>query len=122
MTSYIFALVVLTIVLIGNSVGPDAVHISTRYFDSILHILGGIGLGLFFVGLTRTGTFRDWHTISKITLIVLGCGIVWEIFELYFGISGYVPWTMMYYLDTAKDLLLDVVGAAFASYIAISRH
>lgn len=122
MISYIFALAILTIVLIANALGPEATGISINYFDSVLHLLGGIGLGFFFLGLTRVGSLRGWHTTAGISLIVFACGVAWEVFELYFSIAGYTPWTTLYYLDTAKDMLLDVVGAALVAHITVRRR
>lgn len=122
MISYILALIILTLVLIGNSLGPTATHISIKYFDSILHLLAGMGLGFFFLGLTVRGVFRDWHTLGRVTLIVVACGVMWELFEIYFDLSGYALWTTMYYLDTVKDLLLDTVGAAVVAYIVVHKE
>ena len=117
MLSYILALVILAAVLVGLSLGPDATYISMKYFDSVLHLLTGVGLGFFFDALTVSIGSRRWHTRSAIVLIAFGAGIVWEIFEIYFNITGFSLWTTMYYLDTTKDLLLDIVGAWVAVHI-----
>ncbi len=121
MPSYISALVVLAVVLAGNSLGPEATHISMNYFDSILHLLAGIGLGFFFCALTSSIGSRRWRARWSIVLIVLIGGIAWEVFEAYFGITGYTLWTTMYYLDTIKDIVLDVAGAALVSYFVIQK-
>ncbi len=121
MLSYILAFVVLALVLVGNTLGPDATNIGMRFFDSILHLLAGFGLGFFFSALTASLGTRRLRTLTGVTLIVLCGGIAWEIFEGYFGITGYPLWSQMYYLDSAKDLLLDVVGAALAAHFVIKK-
>lgn len=121
MLSYILALVVLAVVLAGLSLGPDATYIGMKYFDSVLHLLAGVGLGFFFDALTLSIGSRRWHTRWGIVLIVFGGGIAWEIFEAYFNITGFKLWTTMYYLDTAKDLLLDTVGAWVAVHIVTHK-
>lgn len=121
MLSYILAVVVLALVLVGNTLGPEATHISMRYFDSILHILAGFGLGFFFSALTASVGTRRFNTLIYVSIIVLCGGIAWEIFEAYYGLTGYALWSQMYYLDTFKDLLLDVVGAALAAHMVIKR-
>lgn len=121
MLSYILALVVLVIVLVGNIVGPDVAHISTRYFDSVLHILAGFGLGFFFSALTASTASRRFHSVARVTGIVLCAGIAWELFEVYYDITGYELWSTMYYWDSAKDLVLDTVGGALAAYVVITK-
>lgn len=121
MLSYILALIILAVVLAGLSLGPDATFISMKYFDSILHLLAGVGLGFFFNALTLSIGSRRWNTRWAVVFIVFGGGVAWEIFEAYFNITGFKLWTTMYYLDTAKDLLLDVVGAYLAVHLVIKK-
>ena len=117
MLSYISALVVWIIVLAGLILGPDGTQVSLRYFDSVLHFLGGIGLGFLWCGLAGSSLPGMLSRISILFrsmtgafVFILMCGIIWECFEIYYGISGYPLWTKLYYMDTAKDLVLDVVG------------
>src|SRR3989344_5854517 len=121
MLSYIFAFVILTIVLIGNILGPEITHISMRYYDSILHMLAGAGLGFFILALMSTLKLGRWRTIFDVTVGMLLLGIIWELFEIYFNITGYELWSTMYYFDTVKDLILDVVGAALVAFIIIKK-
>ena len=121
MLSYILALIVLALVLAGNALGPQATHISMNYFDSILHLFAGVGLGFFFCAFTQSVGSRRWYSFWSVVLIVFAGGVAWEIFEAYFGITGYALWSTMYYLDTAKDLLLDVTGAALVAHIVIRK-
>lgn len=121
MLNYILALVILTVVLIGNALGSEKTGVSMNYFDSILHLLAGIGLGFFLCALTASvGPYR-WHKLWVVVLVVFIGGLAWEVFEGYFGITGYGLWTDMYYLDTIKDLILDIVGAALVAHIVIKR-
>lgn len=84
--------------------------------DIVNHIIGGLALALF----VRAFLDRFIPKINKkdsftffATLIL---GIIWEIFEAYFGISGHVFWSRAYRLDTLKDLVDDMIGATIALY------
>jgi len=122
MSSYISALVVLTIVLIGNTLDPKVVHISLRFYDSILHLLGGIGLGFFLSGLVGSLSSYWFERRRFIILGVFLCGIAWELFEVYYDISGYPLWTSLYYADTIKDLMLDTIGGALVAFIMFKKR
>ncbi len=122
MKLYISALIVLTVVLIGNSLGPEATHISMRFYDSLLHLLGGVGLGLFLSGLA--GSLAEYR-LKRRWVVILGvfiCGIIWELFEIYYNLSGYPLWTSLYYADTIKDLVLDSIGGALVAFLVIKSR
>ena len=121
MFSYISALVILTVLLVVNILGPNVTHIDMRYFDIVLHLLGGAGLGFFFAGLTASFRSGRWHRISSIILLVGFCGIVWELFEIYYDITGYTLWTRLYYLDTAKDLINDALGGGLIAWFIVRK-
>lgn len=76
-----------------------------HYFDSILHILGGIGIGLF---------FSTWWIKRPVRILsmTLGIAIMWEIFErighyylpVFINFGGTV--------DTSMDILCAILGAS----------
>ena len=97
------------------------------WFDIPIHFLGGfiMGLGVF-------AFFHRFHDlsflpprISKLRLLiflfsaVLGIGILWELFELYDGLTSLEE--PLYLADTVGDLLIDISGALF-SWIFLSRE
>ncbi|MEN9524007.1 MAG: hypothetical protein RL536_76 [Candidatus Parcubacteria bacterium] len=121
MRTYLLAFAILTAVLIVLILGPEATHISILYYDGILHFLAGIGLGFFLYSLAVSMTSMNLRTRSHLIFGVIICGIIWEIFETYFNISGYPLWTGPYFVDTFKDLLLDTLGAAIVAYFMIKK-
>jgi uncharacterized membrane protein YjdF len=80
------------------------------------HIVGGLALALFvraFLDRFIPGIKKKDSFTFFVTLLL---GIIWEIFEAYFGISGHVFWSRAYRLDTAKDIVDDMISALIALY------
>ena len=84
------------------------------WFDNVSHLLGGLTVGLFIAWL---------YTVRSLPIGILPCmfvafaiGAEWEVYEYVsrFPISPF----MSYPLDTAKDLLMDVIGGAMAWIVA----
>ncbi len=86
------------------------------WFDSMLHTLGGIYIGL--VAMWFLYFFRISPRLFYVLISVLIVGLAWELMEyvLSFPRSPH----MSYELDTLKDLVLDLIGGIFAW--AYSRH
>jgi hypothetical protein len=105
------------------------------WWDSLLHLIGGIGLG--FLGFLilyyfyKTGKFQASPKVIVLFAFcfALSIGALWEIFEflvdIFFGsnmqkakglevIYGYCN-TSLGVLDTMLDLILDAIGALIAS-------
>lgn len=101
------------------------------WFDYLMHFLGGLSLGLFFLwifyasgfaanrreraglsGLARPARLQAVF-MSLIPVLILGIG--WEIFEFVNGITQATEES--YTLDVAHDLLADGLGAFAASII-----
>jgi uncharacterized membrane protein (DUF373 family) len=120
LTVYFSALVVLLAVLVadmqGNALG---LYQSWWPFDILMHIAGGIGIGLFLYALI--GSFYP-HIRRKKRAVIWGVfvvGIVWELFEIWSNTAGYTLWTVPYYIDTAKDLFDDVIGAGLVAWLVM---
>ena len=82
------------------------------WFDKIMHFMSGATVAMT-VTLLCIYFDKFLHDKMKIILVcfigVLIVGILWELFELYFGITSLSD-GMAYYKDTGGDLLMDVVG------------
>lgn len=78
-------------------------YLLVPYYDIILHVLGGICLAAsaYFV-------LKSPKYIVPITVVL---GIVWEIFELIYDITGYSFGAKLYWVDTIKDIINDTLGA-----------
>ncbi len=106
-----------------------------HWFDSLLHAISGLGLG--FLGflipysLYKTGKLKTSPFLIALLgfCFALSLGVLWEIFEFgmdeFFGtnmqkardleyIYGYFD-TRLGVIDTMHDLILDTLGAFFAS-------
>ena len=97
----LFSLVLLYVLHV--SAIDDYWYLYYPYFDIPMHILGGVCLALsaFFI-------LKDSKHIIILTIIG---GISWEIFEVYFNIAGYPVSSILYKMDTAKDIANDTLGA-----------
>ena len=72
------------------------------WFDVMMHLLGGVTLGVFFVALSRTPRPLLYLVLTAV------CFVGWEVIEYVGGISRNEP---NFTFDTAHDLLDDVLGA-----------
>ncbi len=80
-----------------------------RWFDTPMHILGGLAIGALCIGLSRT--YRPLTYAGILALAFLG----WEVFEYVFHLSTNQP---HYLLDTLHDLMNDAVGGLITFLIA----
>lgn len=117
MVAYISAFIVLTIVLVGHIIGLEGPYYTVESYDVAMHLLGGVGIALFVVGLLMMRRNTTFFSARNIIIGVLIVGIIWELFEITFEFTGYPLWTKLYYLDTAKDLVMDMLGGIIVAVI-----
>ncbi len=94
------------------------------WFDSVMHFLGGLSLGFFFLWVwLSSGVFeirvpskREAFLTSLIFVMVVGIG--WEVFEY---VHGLTQSTEAYPLDTFHDLVSDFIGATVAGLVGRKR-
>ena len=97
------------------------VLLKIHYFDIIPHLCAGLGIAFLLKGLVSS--FRpNWNRRKVIFWGVIFIGIFWELLEMKYDIAGYGLWTKLYYFDTAKDLLIDIVGASVVAYFAKNKN
>ncbi len=96
----------------------SAGHWYVRYpgFDILMHILGGMGLAFSVYWILRTFFPRYRCSFWHIILVTFIAGAMWEVFEAINNIAGAPVGTPRYYLDLAKDLVNDTLGAIVAAY------
>jgi hypothetical protein len=119
--TYLWSLAILSIVLVGQILAIDGLYAKMPLVDIPLHILGGIGIGLFIAAMIGSGALKFKSKKRGIIAGVILAGIAWESIEVYYNITGYVPGTKMYYLDTAKDLIDDIIGGLAAIWFTRNR-
>lgn len=88
-------------------------HLTVWWFDVLLHFLSGLCVSI--------GGISFWFSIFRVSnpkqlkIILTGLGwaiivgLLWEIFELYFGLT-LLSDGIIYWRDTTSDLLVDVSG------------
>lgn len=113
----IAALILLVLLFIIHKLALDG-QWYVKYFglDIFMHLLAGIGLTLginIILGLFFPNYKTTFWTLIGLTFLA---GIGWEIFEALNDIAGAPFGTVPYWLDTAKDLVNDTLGAIIASY------
>ncbi|OGI58299.1 hypothetical protein A3C60_02200 [Candidatus Nomurabacteria bacterium RIFCSPHIGHO2_02_FULL_37_45] len=91
---------------------------SIWYFDIIMHFLGGLWVGLFFIwfsseSLRLSLAFKALTlVIFKILLFVFVVGFGWEVFEFLF--NNYIAQNPFDFLDSTSDIFFDLVGGIVA--------
>lgn len=111
-------------ILLGLHLMGMANHLYVTYwfYDIILHFLAGIAVGISTICIAELCGIEFIKNRLWITLIiVLVAGISWELFELYFDISGYGYGTHAYNVDTVKDLIMDMLGGFLIYFIFRKR-
>lgn len=79
---------------------------SIWYFDIIMHFLGGVWVGLFFIYIFSRESLD--FLFLKVILSVLLIGISWEVSEFYVNnMIGQVPFDIV---DTLFDICFDIFG------------
>ena len=80
------------------------------WLDMPMHVLGGIAVALGFSALPFFGIHlkQKFTTCVWYIVVVFVVGILWEVFEIFAGISIHEPG---FVVDTVIDLVLDIVGA-----------
>lgn len=86
---------------------------SIWWWDVLMHILGGLWVGLFFAYVATYMPYRIGLAHCIAAALVVGAG--WEVFEYLTHIGGSV--FMSYPLDVVKDLVDDALGGALAGFI-----
>ena len=81
-----------------------------RWLDIIAHLLGGvwIGFNVLWIGAVRSKT----SPVLFCAAAGLGIGMLWEVFEAYFGITSFP----IDAFDTTKDLVMDMLGSAAVGF------
>lgn len=78
-------------------------YLKIPFYDLITHFLGGVCIAL-----SALYVLKNPRYIIPITIIV---GLAWEVFEVYYGISGWPLHTLNYWVDSVKDMFVDTLGA-----------
>jgi len=90
---------------------------TTRWFDMVLHFLGGFWQGLLFIWFFSIKDLpllkpsldpNDPKLIYKTIFFVLLIGLLWELFEFY--TNNYIVGYPFDRIDTISDLFLDLLG------------
>ena len=101
--AFITIFMLLSLLILHKFGVSNHLYLNIWYYDIIAHFLGGIGLALsiFYI-------LKDRNHIITLTFVL---GIIWELYEIYFGLTGHPVGSFKYLLDTIKDLIIDILGA-----------
>lgn len=103
--------------------GMLSFYYTTTWYDSALHLAGGFWIGLIYLEWARIRNEKfilSEAEVFKVILFALMIGLAWEVFEVVYDLtfaenSGFLPLNGGLF-DTAKDLILDMVGALIATF------
>jgi len=96
-------------------------YVKYWFYDIILHILGGVSIALAIYTVAdvfNIATLKKFYVLVSLTFIA---GIAWEVFEVYFDITGFHIGTREYNVDTFKDVVNDTIGAIAVGVISYIR-
>lgn len=110
--SFITLLILMSVLLLHLYGMAEHLYIKYWFYDIIAHILGGVGItmSLYCISLFLKIEINN-KVLSIILLLTFLAGLSWELFEIYFKLTGSRLWTMPYYFDTVMDLLNDMIGS-----------
>lgn len=79
------------------------------YLDIIMHLLGGLWVGLFFLYILsrRSRLYFSTSLVLKLVFYSLIVGIIWELYELRLNIISSTSFNLG---DTLSDILFDLLG------------
>jgi hypothetical protein len=89
---------------------------SIWWMDMVVHFLAGVCVGLAILLFFQEDYYVQ-NKLKAILFVILGAffiGILWEIYELIFGITSLSD-GIHYVTDTVSDLIMDIVGGFFGS-------
>lgn len=105
-------LVLIFILFVLHIFGMQGLYYSTIFYDKILHLIGGLTVGL--IGIEFFKKFKIQYTRVRIIFFVFTAGILWEVFEFIWDsvlVKNYnFPVMQLGLLDTLGDLLFDFLG------------
>lgn len=109
-------LVVLPLAIVTWIAIAESLYWRFWWFDIPMHFAGGLWAGLCAAWIR---TYRNERfSIMWCLVFALVIGIGWEIFEYSEGIAG--GYHINYHVDTLKDIVFDLLGAAAAYVVARS--
>ena len=119
-----FLVYLMLLIFIANSLALKFYwYFSIWYFDMLMHFLGGLWEGLFFIWffsivdfpfLKLSPSVVDFKLIYKTVSFVLLIGILWEFFE--FFTNNYIGHDPFNILDTISDIFFDLAGGTFSIF------
>ena len=124
MKSHSFRIAFIFLILVGvlNFIAITLhLYWTLHYFDSLVHFTAGVSVGfasLWFVSLFFVKNNAPLNRNYILTVAFVGAlivGIVWEVFELVFGVTTLAD-GIHYITDTSSDLLMDVLGGLVAAF------
>jgi hypothetical protein len=101
----------------------ETLHLYIYYWwvDKVLHLASGALVAM--TVLIFWNYFYPKYKLGKvktITLAILGAifiGVLWEVFEVKYGIT-FLSDGIVYIRDTSSDILMDIIGGFFGSLYA----
>ena len=122
MITYIYAVIALLITLGAHILGMHGLYMQYPWYDIFMHILGGVGIGLFLTAFVKSNLPNLKHRRTKVITGVFIAGLIWELIEVHYDIAGEPLWTKAYYLDTLKDLIDDTIGGALVAWLSFRKR
>lgn len=89
-------------------------YVSFSYYDILMHLLGGVAVGLLVFTVATSLGYVGRKRFAIVIIGVVAFGIGWELFEIIFDMTSFPIGTNMYFVDTTKDMINDIIGGIIA--------
>jgi len=122
MRIYVFALIAALITVFAHYPGLRGWYMEYWWYDIFMHMMGGLAIGLLWAAIATLFGISSRNMWIYIIYGTLAIGLAWEIFEVYFHLTGYPIGSRLYYIDTLIDILNDIIGGSVAAYIATRNN
>ena len=122
MRRYLFALIAALATVFSHYPGLRGLYMEYWWYDIFMHMLGGLAIGFAWAALATLFGISSRRMWAYIIFGTLAVGVAWEVFEIYFRLTGYPVGTPLYYNDTALDVINDIIGGSVAAYIATRKN
>jgi hypothetical protein len=119
MRAYLLSLLIMIVVACIHSWGMKGNYVRFQWLDIVSHSLVCFGIALCIGQLVSDFLPRISRKRTLIILATLFVGILWELLEIQYNITGHPLWSYEFYFDTTKDLIVDTIGAAIATFIVV---
>jgi len=121
MRLYFYSLTAVVAVYFIHMHGLNGGYMQFPRLDVISHFMVCLSIALALGALIYSLWPSMPYKAVFIIIVTFSIGVAWEWLEAYYDITGYPLWSTLYYIDTTRDFIVDLIGASLGAYISIKK-